>query len=157
MARQLVGGTGPGGEQRALPSAPQGVRLFALALGLSLLILGLTKVVLPAYFSSPSPSEREASLRTAFTTLGLALEQWKSREGAYPDRLEQLVPQDIEAIPLDPWAPGASSLHYVIQKAGTDAVQGSVLLYSVGPDGVDDGGRGGSVGSSSVDRVYPVW
>jgi hypothetical protein len=124
---------------------------------LSLLILGLTKVVLPAYFGSPPPSEREASLRTAFTTLGLSLEQWKSREGTYPDRLEQLVPQDIEAIPLDPWDPGAGSLHYLVQKSGTAAVQGSVLLYSVGPDGVDDGGLGGPIGSSSVDRVYPVW
>lgn len=152
-----MGGADSAGDKRAALRAPQGVRLFALALGLSLLILGLTKVVLPAYFNSPSASERESSLHTAFTTLGLALEQWKSREGAYPDRLEQLVPQDIEAIPLDPWDPGAGSLRYVVQKAGTGAVQGAVLLYSVGPDGADDGGRGGPVGSSSGDRVYPVW
>jgi hypothetical protein len=132
------------------------VRLFGLALGFSLLILGLTKVVLPAYFSAPTPAQREEALRRAFTTVGLALEQWKAKEGVYPERLEQLVPQHLEAIPLDPWDPGARSLRYVVHKSGTVAVQGAVLLYSVGPDGVDDGGLSRSVGSS-VDRVYPVW
>jgi len=156
VARQLVGAAGSGAEKRQFRQ-PQGVRLFAFALIFSVLVLGVTKLLLPAYFGPPSVSDREAALHSAFTVVGLSLEQWKAREGVYPERLDQLVSRDLEAIPTDPWDPEERPLRYVVQGAGTGPGQEAVWLYSVGPDGIDDGGRRGPEGSALGDRLYPVW
>lgn len=102
-------------------------------------------------------AEQEATLRGAFVDLGLALERWKGREGVYPERLEQLVPQDIAAVPRDPWDPHAGPLRYSVGQTGGGSEQGQVLLYSVGPDGVDNGGLGGADRGAGIDRLYPVW
>jgi hypothetical protein len=128
-----------------------------LALGVALLILLVTKVILPASFGPPVAAEREAALRVAFGELGLALERWKGREGVYPERLEQLVPQDIAAVPRDPWDPESGLLRYSVRQTGDGPEQGAVLLYSVGPDGVDNGGLGGADRGAGLDRLYPVW
>jgi hypothetical protein len=60
--------------------------------------------------------------------LGQSLEEHRSRQGRYPDRLEQLVPHWTEAIPADPWGrpyayrrqrPG-----YVLETLGRDGEKG---------------------------------
>jgi hypothetical protein len=153
----MVRRPGHGDVRRSQATPPQGLRLFGLALGVVLLILLVTKVILPATFRVPVAAEREAALRVAFVELGLALERWKGREGAYPERLEQLVPQDIAAVPQDPWDPEERLLRYTVRQTGDGPEQGAVLLYSVGPDGVDNGGLGGADRGAGVDRLYPVW
>ena len=157
MARQLVRGADHAGGRRSGATAPQGLRLFGLALGVALLALLVTKVILPASLRPPAAAEREAALRGAFVDVGLALERWKGREGVYPERLEQLVPQDIAAIPQDPWDPEAGLLRYSVRQTGDGSGQDAALLYSVGPDGVDNGGVGEADLGDGVDRLYPVW
>jgi hypothetical protein len=55
--------------------------------------------------------------------------------GALPDKMDDLVPTYLPSVPLDPQAAGAT-LRYVNDR--TDPARPRV--YSVGPDGVDDGG-----------------
>jgi hypothetical protein len=147
----MGGGPLSEGERRA--QRPQGLRLFAWAVALTLVLLFGTKVLLPAYLAPPPPGEREAALNSAFTSVGLALERWKAQEGDYPQRLEQLVPSLLAAIPSDPWDDEGGPLRYRARSGG----EGKVLLYSVGPDSVDDGGRAAPGGSDASDRLYPVW
>jgi len=71
----------------------------------------------------------EARLRLLMTDL--AIRQFQSERGVYPNRLVELVPQFLQAVPRDPF--GTSGFIYRLQTNG-------FLLYSVGPDGKDDGG-----------------
>jgi len=71
----------------------------------------------------------EARLRLLMTDL--AIRQSQSERGVYPIRLGDLVPQFLQALPRDPF--GTNGFIYRTQTNG-------FLLYSVGPDGKDDGG-----------------
>jgi hypothetical protein len=62
----------------------------------------------------------------------LALQEYRMRHGAYPDRLEALVPRVLRTLPLDPFS--EQPLRY--RRTGS-----TYLLYSVGPDLVDGGGQ----------------
>jgi hypothetical protein len=62
----------------------------------------------------------------------LALRCYRSDQNKAPARLDELVPNYLTRVPQDPF--GAKPLIYRPQ--GTNWV-----LYSVGPDGVDDGGK----------------
>lgn len=70
-----------------------------------------------------------ATLRVA--QAALAVEEWRLENGRWPESLEQLVPGFLDTVPEDPFSD--RPLYYV--KADT-----GVALYSVGPDGQDDGG-----------------
>ncbi len=70
-----------------------------------------------------------ARLRTA--RAALAVEEWRLGHGSWPDSLEQLVPELLDAVPEDPFSDG--KLRYERQEEG-------VVVYSVGPDGEDDAG-----------------
>lgn len=68
------------------------------------------------------------------TILALRLEAWKHDQGAYPDRLGELAPQQsLGRIPQDRFLDGP--LHYHADDDG-------YLLYSVGANMRDDQGRG---------------
>ncbi len=62
----------------------------------------------------------------------LALRCYRSEHGQAPARLEDLVPAYLKRVPLDPF----SNRPMIYRAQGTNW-----LLYSVGPDGVDDGGK----------------
>jgi hypothetical protein len=65
------------------------------------------------------------------TLLVAALEQYRAEHGRYPEQPAALVPENITALPLDPWT-GDPFLY---------ATTGdSCRVYSVGPDRRDDGG-----------------
>ena len=66
------------------------------------------------------------------TTTALALKRYQLRHGQYPAELSALVPEFLPAIPRDP-ADG-KPLRYHLKPAA------AFLLYSVGEDGVDNGG-----------------
>jgi hypothetical protein len=55
--------------------------------------------------------------------------------GALPEKLDDLVPNYLPSVPLDPLAAGAK-LRYVNDKADPQRPR----VYSVGPDGADHGG-----------------
>lgn len=69
----------------------------------------------------------------ALILTALALHAYKAEHGAYPVTLTALVPSYLPNIPADPFAV-ATSLRY--KNRGE-----KYLLYSIGPDGKDDGGR----------------
>jgi hypothetical protein len=71
----------------------------------------------------------EARLRLLMTDL--AIRQFQGERGVYPSRLAELVPEFLKALPRDPF--GTNGFIYRTQTNG-------FLLYSVGPDGKDDGG-----------------
>jgi hypothetical protein len=71
----------------------------------------------------------ETALRLMRTDVALRL--YFIDKGAYPATLADLVPQYLEAVPIDPFSQQA-----LIYKPQTNAY----LLYSVGPDHTDDGG-----------------
>jgi hypothetical protein len=62
----------------------------------------------------------------------LALQAWHAEHGAYPDTLDALVPGTLDALPRDPFSGGPVKY----RREGDEYV-----LYSVGPDRKDDGGR----------------
>ena len=69
------------------------------------------------------------------TRLVLALRRWQlAHDGKLPGTLSELVPGYISAIPEDPFSPKHEPLRY-----RTDGTAWAV--YSVGKDGVDNGGR----------------
>lgn len=71
--------------------------------------------------------------RIELLRVAMALEQYRRRSGRYPDRLEELVPQFISQIPDDDFSDVKTPLKYA--RDGESA-----KVWSVGPNGVDDGG-----------------
>ncbi len=69
----------------------------------------------------------------ALLTVSLSLHAYHCDHGTYPATLSALIPKYLAHSPNDPFAV-SGPLHY--KTAGTD-----YTLYSIGPDGVDDGGR----------------
>ncbi len=65
--------------------------------------------------------------------LELAIQAWRQTVGSLPKSLSDLVPKMIDEIPVDPFDPDGGLLQY--RRAGDGYV-----LYSVGPNGIDDGG-----------------
>ncbi|MBD3177811.1 MAG: hypothetical protein GF320_21770 [Armatimonadia bacterium] len=82
---------------------------------------------------SERTQERHAAFETQLVGVELiaAIEAYRISEGAYPETLDQLAPGFVPDIPVDPWTGEA----LVYRRDGE-----RYLLYSVGPDGVDDGG-----------------
>jgi hypothetical protein len=76
-------------------------------------------------------AEAEARRRLALTAL--ALERFRVRHSSYPKTLDELVPDFLKAPPVD--FMDGQPLRY------TPTVDGHFLLYSVGLDCVDDGGK----------------
>jgi len=75
----------------------------------------------------------------------LALRCYLSEHGRAPAQLNELVPNLLSTIPLDPF--GGQSLIY--KPTGTNW-----LLYSIGPDGVDDGGKPAGRGVSAKGDLF---
>ena len=65
------------------------------------------------------------------TLLQLALRRYELAHGGLPERLEDLVPQFLPAVPLDPFDHADGSIRWIREKA---------LIYSVGLNYKDDGG-----------------
>jgi hypothetical protein len=64
----------------------------------------------------------------------LAIRAFQFERGALPENLDQLMPANISAVPLDPYDPGGGRLKYLRTDNGH-------ILYSFGSDKVDDGGQ----------------
>jgi hypothetical protein len=66
------------------------------------------------------------------TVVALALERWRREHGRYPERLDALVPDHLPTVPAD--RVDGAPLRYLLKDR-------KPLIYSVGSDGDDDGGR----------------
>jgi len=71
--------------------------------------------------------------QNALLALAIALHAYHLERGSYPQALGDLIPAYLANVPDDPYAL-QGTFHY--RPGG-----GKYLLYSVGPDGVDDGGH----------------
>ncbi|MCE5324057.1 MAG: hypothetical protein ABFD46_06110 [Armatimonadota bacterium] len=71
--------------------------------------------------------------RNALLLVSLALQAYHSDHGNYPSRLQDLVPAYLSTIPKDPFNTKRPLIYKKTAKG--------YLLYSVGPDGVDNGGN----------------
>jgi hypothetical protein len=83
-----------------------------------------------AWWVNQKSNQAEISL----THLVFALEAYRRDKGDYPDELNALRGDYIAEIPLDPFT--GKSFRYIVNE---DAP--GYLLYSVGQNGIDDGGR----------------
>jgi hypothetical protein len=91
----------------------------------------LTRYLLPAMSKVGEAFRRKhASVRCAI--VALAAERYRQEKKKWPDSAEQLCPQNLAEVPLDPF--DGKPLRYRRLKDG-------LVIYSVGPDTVDNGGN----------------
>ena len=91
----------------------------------------------------------------------VAIERFSLREGLYPATLDQLVPDFLSALPVDPFARDGRFIYRTLDPAA-DEFGRSYTLYSVGIDQTDDGGfhdrtlyiKAFREGTSGVDFVF---
>ncbi|MEX2138763.1 MAG: hypothetical protein WD894_05840 [Pirellulales bacterium] len=89
-------------------------------------------LMMPA-ISAMFQAEARTETNDDLLVIGLALARYKAEQGAYPEKLEQLAPDMIQVVPTDAFA-GAP---FVYKKRGE-----GYLLYSLGANQTDDGGKG---------------
>ncbi len=85
-------------------------------------------------------SDLAARTRHDGTLVMLALETYRARVGHYPEKLEDLVPADLDRVPIDRYAPGTTLRYHLLDAHSADPAK-AYILYSVGLDGADDGGK----------------
>ena len=91
----------------------------------------LSSLALPAYGGVMKHFQKtETRLRQA--RIAIALERYRRAKGHYPERLNELVPSDLSALPLDVCS--GESFRY--RRPAPD----QFILWSVGPDRTDDHG-----------------
>ena len=78
----------------------------------------------------------KAAARMEMTRLAFALAAYRAENGSYPTRLADLRPKFLAKVPTDIFS--AADFHYRTGKGG-------YRLWSIGPNGVDDGGQGQGV------------
>jgi hypothetical protein len=83
--------------------------------------------------SAAADAEDRAAMRFDLTKLAFALAAFRADHGAYPAKLADLVPKYVAQLPKD--IVTAADLHYRKTADG-------YVLYSVGQNGKDDGGKG---------------
>jgi hypothetical protein len=102
---------------------------------------------LPSRRYSLPPAKRELTeLRLLATEY--AIRRYLEEHGASPKKLDDLIPDYLPKKLLDPFSHDGQTFHYQVKEFDYN-------LYSVGPNGVDDGGRGptdfGGIYSESCD------
>jgi hypothetical protein len=93
----------------------------------------LITLLIPANRQAQTAEDRNR-MRLDLVRVGWALGAYRAREGEFPEHLDQLVPRDLAELPVDLFS--GDALKYARHEAG-------FLLYSVGPNGLDDGGLSG--------------
>jgi len=105
-------------------------RVFDTATGrMRYLVAGIMLPPVGALFSSAA--ERAVQERDA-TEVAIALVLWYRKHAAWPDKLDQLVPDLLPAVPPDRF--DGQPLRYAVR-------DGKPVVYSIGRDRDDDGGR----------------
>jgi hypothetical protein len=90
----------------------------------------MLSLFLPA-INAATETEDRANAFLELTRLAAALAAYRAEHGAYPKRLDDLVPDVLEKLPVDLY----NAKPFIYQRDG-----GGYLLYSIGENGVDDGG-----------------
>jgi hypothetical protein len=72
--------------------------------------------------------------RRRMAAAALAMRVYEIDHGHRPEALEELMPRYLPYVPADPFAPDGECIRYL-------PIPGLAVLYSVGPDGLDQGAR----------------
>ncbi len=104
----------------------------------------LLDLTFPAFWISESTFERSRGRRDG-VLIGIALELYRREHGDWPEALAELASRWLPEVPVDRINGGA--LGYVLK-------DGKPVVYSLGVDGDDDGGR--LPKSSKGDQSYYV-
>ncbi len=109
----------------------------------------LTRMLLPSLAKLGDAFRRKHALLRC-TIVALAAERYRREKKSWPDKLDQLCPQYLAAVPLDPY--DGKPLRYRHVKDG-------VVIYSVGQDAADNGGNIDleRPGLSGVDVGVRLW
>lgn len=91
----------------------------------------LTLLIVPAVGACADAAGYNEGARDA-ARVAVAIERFRHSEGRLPSKLDELVPSHLRALPIDPG--DGAQLRYRIDST-------EYLVYSVGADAVDDGGR----------------
>ena len=93
-------------------------------------------------------NRQRAGLRRA--AVALAVERFRRQHGRWADQLSDLVPAFLHAVPTDPF--DGAPLRYRHDKEG-------VVIYSVGPDGKDNGGAFDTLNTrkDGTDLGFRLW
>jgi hypothetical protein len=75
--------------------------------------------------------EARTWVRLRVAHAALAAEEWRLSHGEWPDSLEQLVPELLDAVPEDPFSQG---------KVRYEHTESGITVYSIGADREDNGG-----------------
>jgi hypothetical protein len=100
----------------------------------------------PVHAVRPLSMYYAARCRTEAATTMFALSEYHRRHDQYPEKLEQLVPDLLPRLPID--YADRKTLRY--RRTGD-----TYILYSVGVNGVDDGGRAGPRSPVRFDSENP--
>lgn len=90
-----------------------------------------SRIMLPA-LTRANEAQASNEARLDLMQIGLSLEQYRARTGALPDTLAPIASELGGTVPVDPF----TGTPYVYRPSG-----GGFLLYSVGRNQTDDGGR----------------
>ncbi len=105
--------------------------------------LPLTAGLLPTMTRALSVrAHRQANLRQM--AFGIELEMHRRATGSYPDGLDDVKLTHLDEVPVDPFS--GKPFHY-------EKRPGGYLLYSVGPNGKDDGGEPRTPGADGPDDI----
>jgi hypothetical protein len=109
----------------------------------------LMRLLFPAVQNVARTSQRKTALVRSLMVL-VAVERYRLKRGKWPDTLEDLKPDFLKAIPLDPF--DGKPIRYLKRGDG-------VTVYSVGHDGVDNGGTidRSKTTESGIDLGYRLW
>lgn len=99
-----------------------------------------------ATLSSSAKKTLLAETARRMTITAIAVQRYKLAHGRYPNHLSGLIPAYLSTIPLDPV--DAQPLRYHREADGT------FLLYSIGENGVDDGGDPGPADHGTPKTFY---
>lgn len=128
--------------------------LTAAALVAALVLLAVLPGRQPetAYTAPDKRAARNALAIAGLERAAIAIETYHAEHGAYPTSWDELVP-DLSPEPVpDPW----SDVDAPLQLRVPNWDPTSIVLYSVGPDGRDDGGRVYAPETGLGDLVYIV-
>jgi hypothetical protein len=98
----------------------------------------------PSLPFDPWQSHRESialhETRLRLLQTELAIHAFQNERGAFPQRLDELTPAYLPAVPVDPYS-GRPLVYRNAINRSSDSQSRDFVLYSVGPDGIDDGGK----------------
>jgi hypothetical protein len=94
-------------------------------------ITGAGKQLLKPAIAQFELSDRRSQTYLRLLIADLAVHARHADTGKYPDKLDELVPRELDAVPVDPFS--GHPLGYTVKGE-------AYVLYSIGPDGRDDHG-----------------